>query len=86
MPIHACRTPGRTLAQLKPGDRAIIRHVCGESSGLYQRLMEIGLLEGAEVQLVRFAPLGDPLQVRLRDSHFSLRKRDAASVQVEIVA
>ena len=42
------------------------------------RLMEMGLIEGAEVQVLRRAPLGDPLQVRLGDYELSLRTRDAA--------
>ncbi len=50
------------------------------------RLMELGLIEGSEVEVVRRAPLGDPLQLRLGDSELSLRSRDAAMVEVAAVA
>lgn len=46
------------------------------------RLMELGLIEGAEVRVIRRAPLGDPLQVRLGDCDLSLRSSDAACIDV----
>lgn len=46
------------------------------------RLMEMGLLEGAEVQVLRRAPLGDPLQVRVGDYELSLRSTEAALIDV----
>lgn len=48
------------------------------------RLMEMGLIEGAEVVVVRRAPLGDPLQVRLGDYELSLRSSEAELVDVDI--
>ena len=50
---------------------------------LVQRLLEMGLFEGEEVEVVGFAPLGDPMEVRLRDYRLSLRRSEAARVQVE---
>lgn len=49
------------------------------------RLMEMGLIEGAEVQVVRRAPLGDPLQVRLGDYELSLRTSEAELIDVAAV-
>lgn len=46
------------------------------------RLMEMGLIEGATVEVLRRAPLGDPLQIRLGDYELSLRKNEAALVDV----
>lgn len=46
------------------------------------RLMEMGLIEGAEVQVVGRAPLGDPIQVRLGDYDLSIRRTDAEMVDV----
>ena len=51
--------------------------------GLVQRLMEMGLLEGEEVEVVGFAPMGDPMEVRLGDYRLSLRRVEAARVHVE---
>ena len=47
-----------------------------------QRLLEMGLLPGTPVELVRFAPLGDPVEIKLRNYHLSLRKLEADKIQV----
>jgi Fe2+ transport system protein FeoA len=48
-----------------------------------QRLLEMGLTVGAQFEVVRFAPLGDPLEIKVRGYHLSLRKNEAAGVLVE---
>lgn len=52
---------------------------------LSYRLMEMGLIEGAEIELVRRAPLGDPLQVRLGDYELSLRASEAKLIEVAAI-
>jgi Fe2+ transport system protein FeoA len=47
-----------------------------------QRLLEMGLTVGAEFEVVRFAPLGDPIDIKVRGYHLSLRKKDAAGVRI----
>jgi ferrous iron transport protein A len=71
-----------TLDQLRPGQRARITRIEGGDS-LVQRLMEMGLIEGEPVEVVAFAPFGDPMEVRLGDYRLSLRRVEAARVQVE---
>ena len=46
------------------------------------RLMEMGLLVGSAVQLVRFAPLGDPVEIKVRGYHLTLRKHEAEQILV----
>ena len=46
------------------------------------RLLELGLVAGTPVQLVRFAPLGDPVEIKLRGSHLSLRRHEADAIWV----
>ena len=75
-----------TLDKLSPGQRATVKSVTGSSSTLTQRLMEMGVFEGAEVEVVRFAPLGDPMELRLHGYNLSVRKADAACVLVEVKA
>ena len=48
-----------------------------------QRLLEMGLTLGAECEVVRFAPMGDPMEIKVRGYHLSLRKREAAGVRIE---
>jgi Fe2+ transport system protein FeoA len=70
-----------SLDQLRPGQRGRITSL--EGGGLLaQRLMEMGLLEGEEVEVVCFAPLGDPVEVRLRDYRLSLRRSEAGRIFV----
>jgi len=74
--------PARSLADLKPGQSARIVGLEGRGP-LVQRLYEMGLLEGAKVTLVRRAPLGDPLEIRILGYGLSLRKAEAAWIKVE---
>ncbi len=46
------------------------------------RLMEMGLLVGTTVELVRFAPLGDPVEIRVRGYHLTVRKHEAEQIRV----
>jgi Fe2+ transport system protein FeoA len=48
-----------------------------------QRLLEMGLTIGVEFELVRYAPLGDPLEIKVRGYHLSLRRSDAAGIRIE---
>ena len=47
-----------------------------------QRLLEMGLTAGAEFEVVRFAPLGDPMEIKVRGYHLSLRKNEAAGIRI----
>ena len=71
------------LSELSAGDRARISRVTLAGSAR-QRLMEMGLTPGVEFELVRFAPLGDPLEIRLRGYHLSLRRLEAEGIEVEV--
>ncbi|MBL8795946.1 MAG: ferrous iron transport protein A [Planctomycetia bacterium] len=73
-----------SLDQLKVGQRARIQTMSGDPA-ILQRLMEMGLLEGEVVEVIGFAPLGDPIEIRLRDYRLSLRRREAASIAVALV-
>jgi Fe2+ transport system protein FeoA len=53
------------------------------ADGIGQRLMEMGLVEGATLEVIRFAPLGDPMEIRVGGYRLLLRKADAAAIEVE---
>lgn len=74
-----------TLDQLRAGQRAVITAVRG-TPGLVQRLLEMGVLEDEPVEVVGFAPLGDPMEIRLRDYRLSLRRGEAACVEVRLAS
>ena len=71
-----------SLDQLRIGQRARVGAVQGGDS-LVQRLLEMGLLEGEEIEVIGFAPFGDPIEVRLRDYRLSLRRSEAARITVQ---
>ncbi|MBD3368866.1 hypothetical protein GF402_00695 [Candidatus Fermentibacteria bacterium] len=73
---------GPFLSELKPGRRARIMHLHA-SCAIRQRLVDMGLLPGVEVEMIRVAPLGDPVEVKIRDLSLSLRKSEAAAIEVE---
>ena len=70
-----------TLDRLDLGQRAEVCGVSGHGS-MSVRLLEMGFVPGVEVALVKRAPLGDPLELRLRGYHVSLRRAEARRVQI----
>ena len=70
-----------TLADFAAGDRGRVELVGGDPA-VVQRLYELGLLEGEEFEVVGFAPLGDPLELRVGNTRLSLRLADARGVVV----
>ena len=71
-----------TLDRLLPGQRARVVSVRAATE-IRQRLLDLGLLPGVEVGMHRVAPLGDPIDVKLKGFHLSLRKAEAATIGVE---
>jgi Fe2+ transport system protein FeoA len=69
------------LSDLKPSQRATIAYV-DNSSATVQRLLEMGVTPGVSVEMMRDAPLGDPMEFRIGDSHLLLRKQEAALIKV----
>jgi len=70
-----------TLDRLPVGASARVAAV-GGSGPVARRLMEMGVVPGAPVRVVKFAPLGDPLEVRVRNYHLALRRSEAETITV----
>lgn len=70
------------LDELKPGDKGTIRQIKG-TAGEEVHLMELGLLPGTTVEMIKRAPMGDPIEIRVRSYHLSIRCAEARSVLVE---
>jgi len=71
-----------SLNDLQPGDRATIRSIQGTTVE-EAHLMEMGLLPGTAVELIKRAPLGDPIELRVRRYHLSIRRSEAHAIMVE---
>ncbi|HEX2874007.1 MAG TPA: FeoA family protein [Polyangiaceae bacterium] len=69
------------LSEIKTGHVVEIVRVSGQSS-FRRRLMELGLVPGTRVELVRVAPLGDPVELLVRGASLSIRKAEASVIEV----
>lgn len=72
-----------TLAELKIGQSAIITKVGGDGA-LRQHFLDMGVIPGSELTLVKFAPMGDPMQLLIHGYELTLRKDDAAKIDIDI--
>lgn len=70
-----------TLDQLKIGESATVKELTTNGS-LKTRLMEMGIIRGTTLKLLKIAPLGDPLEIQVRGSLVSIRKHEASQIQV----
>ena len=73
----------KKLNDLKKGDRGKVVKING-SGGVHRRLMDMGLISGSDVEMQGVAPLGDPLEIRVKGYNLSLRKNEAACISVEV--
>lgn len=71
----------KTLAQLEIGERGVVAKVNGEGA-IRRRLFDMGITPGAEVYLRKKAPLGDPIEIAIRGYELTLRKAEAANVEI----
>jgi len=71
-----------TLKQAKIGDTVKVVKLHGEGA-VKRRIMDMGITKGVEVFVRKVAPLGDPIEVTVRDYELSLRKADADMIEVE---
>jgi ferrous iron transport protein A len=74
-------TPATRLSDLPTGSRAVIAALPSGVAAL-TRLREMGVVPGTTIQLVRRAPLGDPIEISLRGSLLSLRRSEAELIEV----
>ena len=74
-----------TLDELKPGESGRITTI-GVVGPLKRRLMDMGVLVGVEVKVIKVAPMGDPLEVALKSYRLSLRRSEAQGITVEALS
>ena len=71
------------LNEVKPGQKARIVNIIGRS-GVNKRIADMGVVPGTTVEVQRVAPLGDPIDVKLKGYHLSLRKEEASKIMVKL--
>lgn len=72
------------LGQLPVGSTSRVAAVEGDR-GFRRRLMEMGLIPGTDVRVLRVAPLGDPIELEVRGSRLSIRREQAQAIAVEVL-
>ncbi len=71
----------KTLNEIKPGEKATVKRLYGEGV-LKRRIMDMGITKGTEIYVRKIAPLGDPIELTVRGYELSIRKSDAALIEV----
>ena len=72
----------KTLRDVKIGDTAKVKKLHGEGA-VKRRIMDMGITTGVDVYVRKVAPLGDPIEITVRNYELSLRKEDASMIEVE---
>ena len=76
--------PIKPLSDLKPGEGGVITKVVGRGQ-VHRRILDMGVIPRSRIEVQRVAPMGDPIEVKIKGYHLSLRKEEAANVYVEVV-
>ncbi|MHC4551782.1 MAG: metal-dependent transcriptional regulator [Planctomycetota bacterium] len=71
-----------TLQDVPVGDKCVVKRINRKAAAM-QRLVEMGISRGAVVEVERVAPLGDPIEVKVKGYHLSIRKEEAAHIEVQ---
>lgn len=72
----------KTLREVKIGETAKVKKLHGEGA-VKRRIMDMGITKGVDIYVRKVAPLGDPIEITVRNYELSLRKEDASMVEVE---
>ena len=72
----------KTLNQVKVGETVKVTKIAGEGP-IKRRIMDMGTTKGVEIYVRKVAPLGDPVEITVRNYELSVRKADAAIIEVE---
>ena len=72
----------KTLKDIEVGQKAKVIKILGEGK-IKKRIMDMGITKGVEIFVRKVAPLGDPIEITVRDYELSLRKDDAEKLEVE---
>ena len=70
------------LSKMNAGQKGAIVNFTGNDGEICQRLQEMGLTKGTHIEVVRFAPMGDPIDVKVRGYHLSLRRQEADVINI----
>lgn len=73
----------KPLSHLLPGEKGIVSKVTG-TGPIHRRMIDMGIVPGTTIKVEKFAPLGDPMEIKIKGFNLSLRKSEAAMIQIEV--
>jgi Fe2+ transport system protein FeoA len=71
------------LSDVMPKNKAKVKAIIAENN-LKRKLLDMGIIPGVMIEVIKLAPLGDPVEIKVRGYHLSLRKEEARCVTVEV--
>lgn len=75
----------KTLSQLKVGQKAIVKKLNIDDRAVKRHLLDMGLTRGVKVEIKKVAPMGDPIDIKIRGYELALRKAELKQIEVEVV-
>jgi ferrous iron transport protein A len=72
----------KVLSDLLPGEKGTVKKVTGNSM-IKRRIVDMGVVAGAVIEVQKYAPLGDPMEVKVKGFNLSLRKNEAEMIEME---
>ena len=78
--------PTKSLSQMKPMEIGTIVRVKGGAGtrSVHRRILDMGVVSGTQIEVQRVAPLGDPIEIKIKGYNLTLRKEEAANIEVEV--
>ena len=73
------------LSELEVGQRAKVLKLNEENKAIRRHLLDMGITRGVEITIKKVAPMGDPVDIQLRDYELCLRKEDLSKIEVEVI-
>ena len=73
----------KSLNDLRPGQKGVISQVGGKGQ-VVRRILDMGVISGTPIEVQRVAPMGDPIEIRIKGYNLTLRKEDAVNIRVEL--
>ena len=73
------------ISDLKVGQKAIVLKLNEENKAIRRHLLDMGITRGVKIEIKKIAPMGDPIDISLRDYELCIRKEELSKIEVEII-
>lgn len=71
----------KLLHELKPGEQGVVKGLLG-GGAIFRRIVDMGVVPGAKIKVLKFAPLGDPIEIKVKGFNLTLRKQEAKMIEI----